>query len=114
MNQRGGRKIRAVLVIDVPKSALGQDSSDVRNLKEDDRAAFRRGDTANGPRKAACLRNVLKGHLAANEVRRRLHCILGEVLSLEDDIGGAGAIAFRYETRIVAHAPIASQRAEKR
>src|SRR6266700_3838953 len=98
-----------MLIIDVPKRALPEDSADIGHLKKDDRilAVCNRADRFQKP---ARLPDVLERHLATKEVRCDFVRIFREELAHEPYILPR-ALPGGHKARIVADTAIISETA---
>src|SRR5487761_61092 len=114
IGQGGGRKIRTVLVIDVPERRFAENPSDVRNLEENHRAAFCRRQATYRVHETAGLADVLERHLAADKVRCRFSRRLGEEFADKADLLGVSVEPRGNEAGVVADAAIASELTNQR
>src|SRR5215831_3698178 len=100
-----------MLVVDIPKGALLQDSRYIGHLKKYDRIVAIR-DRPDRCQKSVCLPDVLERHLAAEEIGRAFARLLREKFAHEPHIllrilpGGD-------KTRVIADAAIASKLADE-
>src|SRR6185312_8667000 len=102
----------AMFVIDVPESGFVENTANIRDLEEHDRAAPRR-DAADRPGEGGGLADMLHRHLAANEVRRRRVGLAGEKFTDDADIPVLRRQPVGNEARIVADAAVLSGVAEQ-
>src|SRR3546814_9445762 len=108
------REVGAVLVIDIPEGALGEDAGRIRDLEEDDRPLAALELVAHHADERADLRYVLQRHLAADEVGIRRRGVICEEFPEHADPPGIGRLqALGMEAGIVAQALITAQVAEE-
>src|SRR5690606_6089303 len=102
-----------MFVIDVPECALGEDAPDIGNLEKHDGAALRRSDPPDGADETLRLGDMLEGHAAADQIRRRLIRGFREILPPEGDARRSRLRPLRHETGVISDAGIPPHVAEQ-